>query len=111
MPIVTAALAEAMRSDTDPRVREAAASALGVHVRSVTVPRAGMKAVAWVNSVRQSLGGDAQILTPAKVREIFHHDWVIHDRRLANAIGFRPRHDLHSGFADTVAWYRRHSWL
>jgi nucleoside-diphosphate-sugar epimerase len=89
----------------------AAASALGVRVRSVPVPRAAMRAVAWVNNVRQSVGGGVQILTPGKVSEIFHPDWTIHDHRLAEAIGFESRHDLRSGFADTVAWYRRHSWL
>ena len=57
------------------------------------------------------LGGAAQILTQAKVREIFHGDWAIHDHRLAAAIAFRARYDLVAGFRDTVIWYRRQGWL
>jgi hypothetical protein len=52
-----------------------------------------------------------QILTPGKVKEIFHSDWTVHDRRLAAAIGFAARYDLARGFADTILWYRRHDWL
>ena len=89
----------------------AAGAALGRSIISLPVPRIAMEAVGWANSLRQALGGATQILTRAKVREIFHADWTVHDRRLAAAIGFRPRYDLHSGFRDTVIWYRRQGWL
>ena len=52
-----------------------------------------------------------QILTPGKVSEIFHSDWTAHDRRLAAALGFRPRFDLATGFSETILWYRRQGWL
>ncbi len=89
----------------------AAGAALGRRVLSLPVPRAAMDAVGWANGLRQALGGATQILTRAKVREIFHTDWTVHDRRLAAAIDFQPRHDLTSGFRDTVLWYRRQGWL
>ncbi len=89
----------------------AAGAALGRSIISLPVPRIAMEAVGWANSLRQALGGATQILTRAKVREIFHADWTVHDRRLAAAIGFRPRYDLNSGFRDTVIWYRRQGWL
>ena len=47
-------------------------------------------AVAVLNGVRPS----AQILTPGKVRELFHTDWTVHDRQLAAALGFAARYDL-----------------
>lgn len=89
----------------------AAASALGRRARSVPIPRIAMKVIAALNSLRHSLGGSVQILTPAKVNEMFHPDWTLHDRRLAPTVGFVARHDLADGFRDTVLWYRRHGWL
>lgn len=85
----------------------AAAGALGRPVRSVPVPQGLIGLVAALNGLRPS----AQILTPAKVRELFHPDWVAHDRSLAAALGFVPRYDLPAGFHHTIWWYRAHGWL
>jgi hypothetical protein len=68
-------------------------------------------AIAAANQVMQSIGGPAQILTPNKVNEIFHPDWVVRDRRFAAAPGFAPRFDLGSGFGNTISWYRAQKWL
>ncbi len=89
----------------------AAGKALGRKVTPLPIPRAAMEAVGWLNGWRHALGGSAQILTRAKVRELFHPDWVVHDHRLAAATGFRARYDLDAGFGDTIAWYRRQGWL
>jgi nucleoside-diphosphate-sugar epimerase len=85
----------------------AAASALGRRPLRLKVPRPVMAALAAFNRLR----GGNQILTAGKVAELFHADWTIHDRRLAETTGLIPRFDLSSGFADTVLWYRRHKWL
>ncbi len=89
----------------------AAGEALGRSVRSMPVPRVAMEIIGWANGLRHALGGAAQILTRAKVRELFHPDWVVHDRRLAATIGFWPRYDLKAGFRDTISWYRQNKWL
>lgn len=89
----------------------AAGVALGRAVWSVPVPRIAMEAVGWANGVRHALGGAPQILTRAKVGELFHPDWTVRDRRLAATIGFRSRYDLTAGFRETVLWYRRQGWL
>lgn len=89
----------------------AAGEALGRSVRSVPVPRVAMEIVGWANGLRHALGGAAQILTRTKVRELFHPDWAVHDRRLAATISFRPRYDLKAGFRDTILWYRQNKWL
>jgi len=89
----------------------AAGRALGRNPLSLAVPRAVMAAAARVNEIGHSLGGAVQILTPGKVREIFHSDWTAHDRRLAAALGWRPRFDLAAGFGETILWYRRQGWL
>jgi nucleoside-diphosphate-sugar epimerase len=89
----------------------AAGAALGRRVWSLPVPRVAMEVVGWANGLRHMLGGAAQILTRAKVGELFHPDWKVHDRRLAATTGFRPRYDLTAGFRETVSWYRQNKWL
>jgi nucleoside-diphosphate-sugar epimerase len=90
---------------------DAAGRALGRRPLSLAVPRAVMAAVARANAICHALGGSVQILTPGKVNEIFHSDWTAHDRRLAAALGWRPRFDLAAGFGETILWYRRQGWL
>jgi nucleoside-diphosphate-sugar epimerase len=92
-------------------MQAAAEAALGRTARTLAIPRVAMDGIAQVNRVSHALGGPVQILTPGKVKEIFHSDWMVHDRRLAAAIGFAARYDLARGFADTILWYRRHDWL
>ncbi len=89
----------------------AAATALGRVPFVLRIPRPLMLAAAAANSLRQSLDGSAQILTFGKVREIFHPDWSVHDRRLAGSLDFHAHYDLRHGFADTIDWYRRHKWI
>ncbi|CAN5635746.1 NAD-dependent epimerase/dehydratase family protein [soil metagenome] len=85
----------------------AASSALGRPVRPLSVPQGVMAAIATVNALRPS----AQILTPAKVRELFHPDWTVHDPALMAATGFTARYNLAEGFRHTILWYRAHGWL
>ena len=94
-----------------PDMQAAAEAALGRTARTLAIPRIAMEGVALVNRASHALGGPVQILTPGKVKEIFHSDWTVHDRRLAAAIGFAARYDLASGFGDTILWYRRQGWL
>ncbi len=89
----------------------AAGAAFGRRVAALPVPRPVLAAVAGLNGLRQALGAPTQILTRWKVAEIFHGDWAVHDRRLAQATGFKARYDLSTGFADTVRWYRANGWL
>jgi 2-alkyl-3-oxoalkanoate reductase len=89
----------------------AAEAALGRRVVGLPLPQGVMAAVAALNVVRQALTGRPEILLAGKVREIFHADWTIHDRRLANLLNFKPRYTLGDGFADTAFWYRQQGWL
>ncbi|MBS0222779.1 MAG: NAD-dependent epimerase/dehydratase family protein [Proteobacteria bacterium] len=90
---------------------KAAGQALGRPERTVGIPRILIVAIAAANQMAQSLGGDARILTRDKVSEIFHPDWVVHDRRFASMVGFAPHFDLETGFHDTILWYRSQKWL
>lgn len=90
---------------------KATGQALGRHERIVGIPHILIVAIAAANQVAQSLGGEGRILTRDKVNEIFHPDWVVHDRRFASAVGFAPRFNLEAGFHDTILWYRSQKWL
>src|SRR4030095_265117 len=88
-----------------------AAAVLGRRARVVGVPRGLMTAVAGAQQMLARVTGRPAILSPGKVREIFHDDWVVTDRRRAAALDFVPHFDLERGFADTVLWYSRNKWL
>jgi len=63
-----------------------------------------MTAIASANRLRPG----PQILTPEKVRELFHPDWTA---RRSGLKGFAARYNLREGFDHTILWYRRHHWL
>lgn len=88
-----------------------AGQALGRQPLGLSVPRPVLATVAALNGLRQSVNGSPLILTAGKVAEMFHPDWTVHDRRLAETTAFAARYDLPGGFADTIAWYREHHWL
>jgi len=85
----------------------AAAEAFGRRVRAIRVGRGPMNTVARLNGLRPG----AQILSPAKVRELYHSDWTVHENRLSQAIGFAARFGLVDGFRHTILWYRARHWL
>lgn len=89
----------------------AAGLALGRRERPIRIPRKILGAVAAANEIVGRLGGPVGILTAGKVNEIFHPDWIAHDRRFAGATSFVPRFDLAAGFRDTILWYRAQNWL
>ncbi|TWT01235.1 NAD(P)-dependent oxidoreductase [Reyranella sp. CPCC 100927] len=88
-----------------------AAEVLGRRVRTIGVPQRLMTGVAGLQQLLARATGRPAILSRGKVREIFHPDWVVTDRRLAGALDFKPRFNLRDGFADTILWYLRHRWL
>jgi uncharacterized protein YbjT (DUF2867 family) len=82
----------------------AAGEAFGRSVRRIRVGEGMMAAVAGLNGLRPG----PQILSLAKVRELFHPDWTVHEPRLA---GVSARFGLREGFRHTILWYRTHGWL
>jgi uncharacterized protein YbjT (DUF2867 family) len=83
---------------------KAAGAALGRTVRAIRVGQGLMGAVARLNQLRSG----AHILSPEKVRELFHSDWTVHQPRLPVA---PARFGLGDGFRHTILWYRNHHWL
>jgi len=90
---------------------ETAAGQLGVRPLRIKVPRLLLTGLAGLVVVGHRLAGSRPMLTPGKVREILHPDWVCHDSRVTAVTGWRPRFALAEGFAQTIAWYRQNRWL
>jgi nucleoside-diphosphate-sugar epimerase len=50
------------------------------------------------------IGGYAPMLTPGKVRELRHPDWVCDNAALSGALGWTPRVTLAEGLRRTLGW-------
>jgi nucleoside-diphosphate-sugar epimerase len=75
-------------------------------VRRVQIPVALLRLAALANLGAARLLGYAPMLTPGKVREITHTDWVCDSHTFADATGWRPAIGLESGLAQTYGTLR-----
>lgn len=86
----------------------AATGALEGHpVTPVFMPRSVVSPIAWLIGSGASAIGQTAMVTPGKVRELYHADWVSRERVLRAD----PPTPLSQGLARTLAWYRRKGWL
>ena len=96
---------------TWPALVAAAAGCFGRRARVLRVPRTALQAAGLANRLLCLFPGFRPMLTPDKVREVRHPDWVCDARPLIERTAWRPRTPIGPGFAGTIAWYRRHGWL
>jgi nucleoside-diphosphate-sugar epimerase len=75
-------------------------------VRTVQVPAALLSIPAWVNRGLARLFGYAPMLTPEKLRELRHPDWVCDNRAVQQVLDWQPRYPLERGLARTPGWCR-----
>jgi nucleoside-diphosphate-sugar epimerase len=68
------------------------------------LPVALLKSIALVNVAVARLIGYAPMLTPGKVRELRHPDWVADNSALTAAIGWQPAYSLEQGLRRTMGW-------
>ncbi|PJA77009.1 hypothetical protein CO151_00725 [bacterium CG_4_9_14_3_um_filter_65_15] len=87
----------------------ALALACGRKVRTVTVPLGLLKFIAGL--LRPLTGGGISVLRADRLKDLEVCGWACDGSRLGAATGFSAAHDAASGFADTVAFYRRERWL
>lgn len=74
----------------------------GRPVRRVTVPAPVLGLLAGANVLLARARGRAPMLTPGKVRELTHPDWVCDNTALTTATGWTPRFDLDAGLRRTL---------
>jgi nucleoside-diphosphate-sugar epimerase len=79
----------------------------GAPVRRVPIPVPLLDLAGQVNLATARLLGYAPMLTPGKIREITHPDWLCDSRAFARATGWRPTYALEPGLAH--AYGRRRS--
>jgi nucleoside-diphosphate-sugar epimerase len=73
-------------------------------VQVLQVPSWLLGIPAWLNSLGGRLFGYAPMLTPEKLRELRHPDWVCDSAALMKQIEWRPRTQLEEGLRATPGW-------
>ena len=68
------------------------------------LPAPLLRALAGLNVTAARLIGYAPMLTPGKVRELRHPDWVADNTALTAAIGWQPEISLQEGLRRTMGW-------
>jgi nucleoside-diphosphate-sugar epimerase len=74
----------------------------GRAVVRVSVPARLLGGLSRLNVLGARIRGRAPMLTPGKVREIFHPEWTCDNTALADATGWRPRIRLDEGLRRTL---------
>jgi nucleoside-diphosphate-sugar epimerase len=88
-----------------------AARHLGLRPLRLRIPGPLLQAFAQANAAVHQVTGGTAMLTPGKAREFLHRDWTSRDHALTAATSWQPTVGIDKGFAETIAWYRRHHWL
>lgn len=76
-------------------------------VRLLPIPVGLFNWPARINRLAGRLLGYAPMLTPEKLNELRHTDWVCDSEALSAAIGWRPTTQLEEGLRRTPGWCRR----
>lgn len=71
-------------------------------MRNVKVPLAVLKAVSSLNLSAARIFGYAPMLTPGKLRELRHPDWVCDNAGISEEMGWRPQVSLKEGLRRTL---------
>lgn len=94
-----------------PELVRVAAEQLGRRAHALRVPKAIPYSLGLLNGLLARACGYTPMLTPGKVRELYHHDWVCDTAAIMERTAWRPTIPIDQGFASTIAWYRQHRWL
>ncbi len=90
---------------------DAAARELTIEPKYMTPPQGLLRVVSHGLRAWARVTGGVPFLTPDKLRELRHTDWVCHDDRFPHRTGWRPRIALGEGLRATLAWYQARGWL
>lgn len=85
-----------------PTVAETLSQLSGRPVRVLQIPSPMLDCIAWINRTAARVLGYAPMLTPEKLRELRHEDWVCNSQALHAALGWKARTTLQSGLQSTL---------
>jgi nucleoside-diphosphate-sugar epimerase len=91
-------------------IAAAASAVTGIRTRVAFVPRSMLFVPAWCSLILGWARGVPAVFGPDKLGELYHRNWVV-SRNCSEIPGWRAQIDFSTGFADTLKWYREHSWL
>ncbi len=94
-----------------PEVADAAGQYFGRRVRSVMVPRAVLWPFAVANQGIGKLIGAAPMVTPGKLREMYHLDWACRSNPLSQVTNWKPTVTILEGLKRSCIWYEREGWF
>ena len=84
-------------------LRDIAAHLRGKPVRMIVVPPWVLRAGAWLNKGWGRLSGETPLLTPGKVGELTHADWVCDNSAFTAVCGWAPSTAFAAGLRRTLA--------
>jgi len=93
------------------QIAAAASQNLGHPVRAIPIPRAAAWPVAAMNASLSRLFHTAPMLTPEKLREAYHPDWVSAANPLTQLTDWKPSVTILEGFGKSLQWYQQQGWL
>ncbi len=94
-----------------PSMIDAGERVLETRTKRVAVPRTLLKALGYTNTALRVFPGYTPMLTPEKINELTHPNWVADRRNILRATDWLPTIPIDCGFKATVDWYRLHRWL
>lgn len=90
---------------------EAAGEAEGHKVSCIFLPKQVVKLAGAVELALAKRGRRTPEVTPDKVSELYHPDWVCRNNLLQHQSNWHPSVNLVEGLRETASWYRQQGWL
>jgi len=88
-----------------------AAKTMNIKPCYLTPPYSLMIVGGYIAKTVCMLVGKTFFLTPDKLRELSHPDWVCHDTDIEKKIGWTPQIGFSEGINQTISWYRQEGLL
>jgi len=90
---------------------EQAADVMGTIPIYVNPPLLFTRAISYIIKFAGLLSGVTPFLTPDKIREVSHLDWVCHDTRIETDLDWTPKVNFRDGIERTLRWYKEENLL
>lgn len=90
---------------------DAAKKATGKKTIRLHMPLGLIKKVAAGMDILYKRSSKTPVLNEDKVKELTAADWSCSISKIQRNEGFVPTHDLETGMAETVAWYKANKWI